>query len=124
GGQPAPPLPAGPRDDHAGCRGAAGRGCSVIADVVSAAQHVIVGAVVWVCAVTAAAALAVAGVVCGVRAAVRARRAREGGCAGAGAPNTGPHDSSAATTPPDPSDGRTAPPLWARTQPLDYGEAA
>lgn len=96
----------------------------MIADVVSAAQHVIVGAVVWVCAVTAAAALAVAGVVCGVRAAVRARRGREGGCTGAGAPNTGPRDSSAATTPPDPSDGRTAPPLWARTQPLNYGEAA
>lgn len=96
----------------------------MIADVVSAAQHVIVGAVVWVCAVTAAAALAVAGVVCGVRAAVHARRGREGGCTGTGAPNTGPRDSSAATTPPDPSDGRTAPPLWARTQPLDYGEAA
>lgn len=96
----------------------------MIADVVSAAQHVIVGAVVWVCAVTAAAALAVAGVVCGVRAAVRARRAREGGWAGAGAPNTGPRDSHATHAPRDPSGGRTAPPLWARTQPLDYGEAA
>lgn len=96
----------------------------MIADVVSAAQHVIVGAVVWVCAVTALGALAVAGVVCGVRAAVRARHGREGACTPAGTPNTGPHDSSAATTPPDPSDGRTAPPLWARTQPLNYGEAA
>jgi hypothetical protein len=102
----------------------AGRGRVVIADVVSAAQHVIVGAVVWVCAVTAAAALAVAGVVCGVRAAVRARRGREGACTPAGTPNTGPHDSSAATTPPDAPGGRTAPPLWARTQPLNYGEAA
>lgn len=106
------------------CTAGAGRGRVVIADVVSAAQHVIVGAVVWVCAVTAAAALAVAGVVCGVRAAVRARRAREGGWAGAGTPNTGPHDSHATPTPHNPSDGRTAPPLWARTQPLNYGEAA
>jgi hypothetical protein len=102
----------------------AGRGRAVIADVVSAAQHVIVGAVVWVCAVTAAAALAVAGVVCGVRAAVRARRGREGACTPAGTPNTGPHDSHATPTPHNASDGRTAPPLWARTQPLNYGEAA
>lgn len=96
----------------------------MIADVVSAAQHVVVGAVVWVCAVTAAAALVVAGVVCGVRAAVHARRAREGGCTPTGAPNTGPHDSHATPTPHNPSGGRTAPPLWARTQPLNYGEAA
>lgn len=96
----------------------------MIADVVSAAQHVIVGAVVWVCAVTAAAALAVAGVVCGVRAAVRGRRGREGACTPAGTPNTGPHDSRATHVPHDPSGGRTAPPLWARTQPLNYGEAA
>lgn len=96
----------------------------MIAEMVSAAQHVIVGAVVWVCAVTAAASLAVAGVVCGVRAAVRARRGREGACTPAGTPNTGPHDSHATPTPHNASDGRTAPPLWARTQPLNYGEAA
>jgi hypothetical protein len=103
----------------------------VIADVVSAAQHVIVGAVVWVCAVTAVGALAAAGMAWGARTAVRkvaaavaACHAREAACAPAGAPNPGPRDSGAATTPPDAPDGHTAPPLWARTQPLDYGEAA
>lgn len=99
--------------------------------MVSAAQHVIVGAVVWVCAVTAAGALAVAGVAWAVRAAVgkvaaavAAWHAREAACTPAGAPNPGPHDSSATPAPRNPPDGRTAPPLWARTQPLDYGEAA
>lgn len=103
----------------------------MIADVVSAAQHVIVGAVVWVCAVTAVGALAAAGAAWGARAAVRkvvaavaARHARDAACTPAGAPNTGPHDSSATPTPHNPPDGRTAPPLWARTQPLNYGEAA
>jgi hypothetical protein len=103
----------------------------VIADVVSAAQHVIVGAVVWVCAVTAVGALAAAGMAWGARTAVRkvaaavaARHAREAARTPAGAPNPGPHDSSATPTPHNPPDGRTAPPLWARTQPLDYGEAA
>ncbi len=99
--------------------------------MVSAAQHVIVGAVVWVCAATAAGALAVSGLAWLARAAVRkmvaavsAWNAREAAWTPAGAPNPDPGDSSAATPPPRPPDGRTAPPLWARTQPLDYGEAA
>ncbi|MEU3945427.1 hypothetical protein [Streptomyces sp. NPDC029526] len=105
----------------------------MIAEMVSTAQHVIVGAVVWVCAATAVGALALAGLAWLARAAVRkvaaavaARHAREAAWTPAGAPNPGPGDSSAATPPPRPPDARTTPPLWARTQPLelDYGEAA
>src|SRR5690606_29368693 len=104
---PPPRHPArGPGRPRARVRPArpAGRGRPVIADVVSAAQHVIVGAVVWVCAVTAAAALAVAAVVCGVRAAGRARRARRGACTPAGPPKTGPNHS---LPPPHPTTPQT-----------------